>query len=352
MKILWLGTVVNKETEKKIKAISPAANRWQLNFIKALEHNDVYVINISHIIESSWPRGRFFINSVTSRVKNMRQLTVNYLNFYFLREISIALNTILEISRHKKEEYDYIFTYNEALRNKIVALYFRLVFKKPWISILADGKTGGKADLVIFLSENYYKRFQKDKYLLEGGIEDAPEKKNSPSNEKYFLYAGSMTEITGIVNFIELYLSLDIENKIHLYGKPTNEVVRLANNNSKIVLKGFVADNELAEACSNAYAFINPRGEGGDADNTFPSKLLLYLKYGKPIISYKSSSIPSKFEDILFYYRTEEELKKIVNDLKNMDRVLFEKKIFDFQRMNTWDFLVKQLINRLKADRK
>lgn len=351
MKILWLGPVVNKETEKKIKAISPAANRWQYNFIKALERNEADVLNFSYIVESSWPKGRFYVNSKPSNNKNIKQITVNYFNFYFIRELSISFNILTKIVKYRKSDYDYIFTYNESLRNKIVAHFFRSIYKKPWISILADGKTGGKADLVIFLSEDYFSRYNNNKYLLEGGIEDASKEINKITKENYFLYAGSMTEITGIVTFIKLFLSLNIENKLYLYGKPTNEVIRLASNNSRIVLKGFVTDKELAVACNNAYVFVNPRGEGGDADNTFPSKLLLYLKYGKPIISYKSSSIPSKFEDILFYYRSEDELKKIIKDLENIDRELFEKKIHDFQQENTWNFLVNQFIKKLKADR-
>jgi len=352
MRILYLGPLVNKETEKKIKAISPAANRWQLNFIKALQENNVEVLNISHVTESSWPRGRFFVDSKTSKVKNIRQIAVNYLNFYLIRELSISLSSLIKIFKYRKDAFDYIVTYNELLRNKIVAHILRLIFKKPWISILADGKTNGKADLVIFLSEDYYSRYKKNKYLFEGGIEDVSEEVFNTSNGDYFLYAGSMSEITGIVSFIRLYISLNIENELHLYGKPTKEVIRLANNNSKIVLKGFVSDKKLAEACSDAYAFINPRGVGKDADNTFPSKLLLYLKYGKPIISYKSSGISSKFDEILFYYKTEDELKKILNDLKNLDRRLYIKKVVDFQQMNSWNYLVKQFIEKLKANRK
>ena len=349
MKILWLGPVVNKETEKEIKAISPAANRWQYNFIRALKHNDVNVINISHITESSWPRGRFFVDSSTSKLKDIKQITVNYLNFYFLREISISFTTISKIFKYRKNEYDYIFTYNESLRNKIVALFFKLIFKKPWISILADGRTSGKSDLVLFLSEDYYRRYDKKKYLLEGGIESfiKSDETDMTYSENYLLYAGSMTEVTGIVDFIKKYSLLDIKNELHLYGKPTKEVVELSKTNPKIILKGFVSDEELDQACNKAFAFINPRGDNEESNNTFPSKLLLYLRYRKPIISYKSSGIPSKFNDVLIYYNNEDELEKILNNLNTIEREKYSNKIEKFQRVNSWNFLVRIFTNKL-----
>lgn len=348
-KVLWIGPVINPEMVGEYTAVSPAANKWQNEFIQALINNNVEVLNISYIPERTWPFGRLWVNSKFSGVKNIKQLLVNYFNVFYLREYAIAFIIILKVLKNKKEKYEFLFTYNELLRNKIVALVLKKILKIKWVSILADGKTSGKADIVLFLSEDYFNRYRGKKYFLDGGLEELVECSQN-NTDKYILYAGSMTKVTGIEEFIKIYLELDIENELHLYGKPTERIKYLVENHAKIKLKGFVDDKELHDACCKAFAFINPRGNVSEALNTFPSKLLLYLKYGKPIISYEYSGLSKKYKEVLYLYNSKNSLNDVIKKINGIDMVDYKRRLINLQRFNSWDFLVKRFIQYLEKN--
>lgn len=342
-RVLWIGPVIKPEDISKHDAVSPAANKWQYEFIQSLMRNGVDVINVSYITERTWPFGKLWIVSKNSGVHNLNQILIDYLNIKLIREYVIALKVILKVLKPKKINIEYVITYNEILRHKVVAYFLNKFFGIKWISILADGKTSGNANLVLFLSEDYYNRYNGKKYFLDGGLErmiDFSENKN----DNYFLYAGSMTKITGLEEFIKIYLELGIDNELHLYGKPTERIMSLVNNHSKIKIKGFVTDEELHKACCNAFAFINPRGDNSEALNTFPSKLLLYLKYGKPIISYKFSGISKKYDGILLLYDSKMSLKSALTRINEIDKEDYYKKIKKLQENNSWDAIVNRFI--------
>jgi len=51
----------------------------------------------------------------------------------------------------------------------------------------------------------------------------------------------------------------------------------------------------------SAWIYVNPRSLAEESvQNTFPSKILEYLRYGKPILSTKTSGIGSKYDNFYF----------------------------------------------------
>ena len=99
----------------------------------------------------------------------------------------------------------------------------------------------------------------------------------------------------------------------------------------------------------NAFAFVNPRDDKEESNqNTFPSKLLEYISYGKPILSTFSNSLDEEFNNLLLLYNPYNlmSLKEQLNNIKlmNLNELIFHKKKLEiFTIKNSW----KQKTNNL-----
>ena len=174
---------------------------------------------------------------------------------------------------------------------------------------------------------------------------------NKISSKKILLYAGSQSKITGIEEFVKLFSELKEEDyELHIYGKGNNPIIKSALlKDSRIKLFGFVSDAVLDAACFSADAFINPRSSDNEANNTFPSKLLLYLSYRKPIISTDVPGISSKYDPFLFTYDSDDYLsfKNCLLNLKKTDTKMYAEKCESFIFKNSWINLTKKFIEHI-----
>jgi 4'-phosphopantetheinyl transferase EntD len=73
LSILWLGTIATPALESKYKAISPAANKWQYQFIRALIRNKISVLNYTCLLQSTWPRGNLFVSDKFELIQDFEQ---------------------------------------------------------------------------------------------------------------------------------------------------------------------------------------------------------------------------------------------------------------------------------------
>jgi len=351
-KVLWIGTVINNEYAKENVAISPAANVWQLSFIEGLIQNGLKLTIISNIPNRTWPRGKFWIskNKYFSHINGSEIFFVSYLNITWLREIWIGLGTIILIlSKKLYKKVDVCFTYNPIYRHLLPAVFIKLVLNVKWISIVADGFVKGRSHLNLFLSYKYFSDYRGKKYFLDGGLQIINDLDNQIIKNKKLLFAGSITNVTGILEFARVFSKIkNNKYELHIYGNGMNgELVNLARSSSKIFLHGFVTDNELHYASCEAFAFINPRANSHMANTTFPSKLLHYLSYKKPIISAKIESLSPKYNELLIIYENliVSNLTDCFAILESLDRKKFEQKVENFAIENNWNTLVKNLVN-------
>ena len=142
--------------------------------------------------------------------------------------------------------------------------------------------------------------------------------------KKIILFTGNISKLTGIIDFALLFNEISNSNfELHIYGKGYDEILKnLSEKNSSIKIFGFVNDEVLENAMRSAWIYVNPRSISEETlQNTFPSKILEYLRYGKPILSTKSSGIGNKYDSFLFYYNSE------------------DFKIKDFKN-NSWSFIL------------
>ena len=230
---------------------------------------------------------------------------------------------------------------------------------KKWINIVADDIYSDGPDLTVFLSYGYFMQVNlKNKIHIDGGIDSLklPIKNRSyRKSPKIILYAGIINKRNGIEKFALHFNKLNLKDiELHIYGKGNSNLLRkLSLINAKIKLHGFVSKMELEKAMNNCTAFINPKLlkiQGRESD--FPSKILEYLKFGKPVISSKQIGIAPYYNDFLTYYDPDniQSLKDAISsclNLNNEDAKIFRERLQEFQKEHNWNSLAKKLCDTL-----
>lgn len=354
-KVLWIGPIVRPDDVYLFKAQSAAANIWQLGFINGLLKNNLQVIVASYIPFPAWPRGPFWVDSYKGKLdEKVIIVSAGYINLMFFREFYIGISLFFKLFLSKDcilKELNSVITYNPILRHRLIPFILKNLIKRKikWISILADGYVKGNSDKTIFLSHDYYNRFKGPKSFIDGGISETNFSFNKPDYQKKILvYAGSQSKLTGIKDFIDLLLKTNQNDfELNIYGYPSDpDIHKICSNNNKVKQFGFVTDEVLTSACEKAFAFISPRSTNDFANTTFPSKLLYYLQFEKPIISTKTKTLHPKYDHLLFDYDplNEESLVNCLIKLSNMDLEIHALKVKDFKEQNSWQSLVENIV--------
>ena len=122
------------------------------------------------------------------------------------------------------------------------------------------------------------------------------------NNEIVFLYAGKFDVYGGINEIIDSILLIKDENIVfEFYGKDYYQpLIDLSLIDERVKVLGFVTDEELDKACKKATAFLSPREfDFQGTKMIFPSKILFYLKYQKPIISALLPGLSPEYSEVL-----------------------------------------------------
>lgn len=359
-KIFWIGPVVHTENDLSSNAMSPAANKWQLEFIDALLDNRYSVTCLSYIPFQTWPFGKIWVKypDDSKQIKRFNIISAEYINLLFIRELWIVFSILFKLKINKNfTKIDYIFTYNPLLRHRLLANLLKLFRNYKWISIVADDIAKGSPDITVFLSYGYYQRFdKKNKYFLDGGIHSINKTLDLINKEKtkILLYAGAISKWTGIIEFTNIFQDVfeEFNVELHIYGKGNSkEIETIAKRNARIKFFGFVSDEELHIACKKAFAFINPRPVNISlGENNFPSKLLMYLSYIKPILTTKTQGISPDYDNILNYYHDTDTLRYYINKYIS-DDIYYKSQcenILSYVNENSWNKKIKIFLEKIE----
>lgn len=356
-KVLWIGPVIKPEDIRKHPAISPAGNKWQSSFIKALENIGFSVVIFSYLPDPYFPKGRL-IPYYSGNALNNSMMQHSYVNLPFIREKSLAHN--LKKSMHNLNDFDYVITYNGFIPHIKAAKLAISIFHTKWINIVADSDYVKGPDLNVFLSYGFYQKATiENKIHLDGGVEKYIGSEFTPLKKKILLFSGAINKWTGIEEFALDFSQLERDDfELHIFGKgESGHLKTLSSNFKNIILKGFVSEEELDRASKNSFAFINPRPlyiKGGEKN--FPSKILEYLKYGKPIISSRTEGLAPYYDQLLFYYEPSQkaslnDVLNEINSINNDDFCQYQKKLRTFCENHSWNQQAHSLMNEIKGKR-
>jgi len=370
MNFLWLGGVFDEKTVNKFPSMSPASNFWQRGFIDALKNQGHNVQVIGHPLERVWPFGRLFVHAAEATFPDtFTGRSLSYINAPLLRVPVLIMNYWMKARRQIMSvcPQDYLVTFScltkatdwaptiSAARN------LRKLFNIPWICIVADGVSPPGADGYVYLTWGYYNSAEalSPKMHLDGGIPSKCERANDDPSEypKAFMYMGALTQHGGVTFLARSFHRLTDKNvELWVCGRgENNELESLASIDNRIKLMGFVSEAKLDELANMAYAFINPR-PSDFAPNTlnYPSKLLHYLAYGKPVISTWTEGLSPEYRNLLVQVVDETEkglveAMQVVLNMTDKERRSIAIKTEEFNESHAWPRQVDRFIAWLRT---
>jgi glycosyltransferase involved in cell wall biosynthesis len=311
--LLWLGGVFDEDSLLSQPSISPAANRWQSGLIYGLNHHGIRVRSVGHLPEPMWPKGRLKISSRTARLASgFEGELIGYPNIprirmWFLAERYKRMvgSTIRRLGKPAA-----VISYNAYTYNVAAAALANKKYDVPWVCIVADVPES-ESELRVY--DNALKQSELEPNIhLDGtadGVKIDPSNSSDDGSEatqdkrKTILFTGAMNKWAGVDFLVSAFSTLDradIRLQLCGPGKPTAETRQTIASDPRIEFLGLVPEVRLRELSFTADVFANPRPSHipGNESN-FPSKILEYLTYGKPIISTITPGISPEYRDVL-----------------------------------------------------
>jgi glycosyltransferase involved in cell wall biosynthesis len=160
---------------------------------------------------------------------------------------------------------------------------------------------------VVFLSWACFNQWSAGPKLhLDGGVAGLrfdPSRPNDVSvGMKVVLYTGAMNRWGGVDRLVEAFTQVKDRN-VELWACGPGRSARLEaalQRDARLKCLGLVPESQLQELCRQASMFVNPRpsAEPGN-DVNFPSKVLEYLTFGKPVVSTWTGGLGPEYRDVL-----------------------------------------------------
>ena len=321
--ILWFGSLsTSTDVPDNTVAMSPAADRWQRALAKAITEQGVGVEVVSYVARPIWPRGPFTLGA-EARSRSDDGLAVRQIGYRNLPFWRVAALTGARIAaglrRARSGAPRAIVTFNAHPNTTLAAGALRALTKAPWLCLVADlrslspGKARSpmaaaewlalaSADARIYLSAALAPALDRPNDVhVDGGVDAMRE--FTPGRGGTAIYAGALTKGAGVDLAIEAFHSVRHRDAhLTVYGKgDVARVRRLAAGDQRITVKGLVSRVELAAAMASARVLLNPRlPEAPENTGTFPSKVLDYLAFGKPIVSTWTPGLAESYRDLLY----------------------------------------------------
>ena len=367
--VVWVGPLVSEETMLTHPAVSAANNRWQSELIQSLSSLDSRVTCVSYITEQLWPKGRRILSVPRDGALpvGIRGQLGAYLNLpglklptLFISLFCLTLNSVIGMRRPKC-----LVSYNVHSPVVLACYLLSRRLNIPWICILADPprpralelaaeKLIGWADGLVYLSYVEYLQSRAPMKLHMDGAVSRPLAQTSDCIQlKTLLFAGGLYPHTGLELLIEAFgLITDPDARLWVCGfGPTSAIEEAADRDTRIVFYGLVSEEELTRLSSLASVFVNPRPSSFQENSrNFPSKLLYYFRYGKPIVSTLTPGMAPEYESHLIIVGDEsprglaEALSRAL-DMSPADRATYRNSIRSWvQSEKSWDSQASRLL--------
>lgn len=367
MSILFIGTIISKEHEKRLKrmGISPnpsgVVQRYYLDGLRMIHNEEISVISSARV--KSYVTNKILkVNDENYCNGDIQIHSKGFLNLPLIgfaqREIRVVSACTLWAKKHKNyKNYVYVYSVHSpflkaAHEIKKIAPNTEIILIVPDLPMYMMGGNGKLRHLLKLLDGRRINALLKevDKYLLytrqmaealslsddkwivvEGLIDTKKIKKNNNENKYICMYAGSLLEQYGIRKMIKAFSKLSNEYKLYLYGNPTEIENYLddINKSDNVVYKGLITPDEAFEAMREATLLLNPRPSDLELTKySCPSKTFEYMASGTPVLMCRLPGLPREYFDYIYFFDDESEkgfLKKMEDILSKDYKELREK---------------------------
>ena len=317
MNLLFLMLVFKEEAVRLQDVASHASNAWMVGLCRALLAHDVNLRTVGHEPARVWPLGRHLLPGDPEHLSTgFTQHLVRFLNVPLLRHFFLAIGYRKALCQELAECGELIVCTYNPLPWQVYAAKAAVRKGAQWISFVLDDdgvarqgwnrylKQTRMADGHVFVSQWAYEQAPvRNKLLMEGGVEawrgdEVDRRSRVPS----VMYAGLFSRSAGmeeLLALIEATARQDVEFWICGRGV-CPELSRRAVQDQRIKLLGFLSEEELDQRLRSAWVLVNPRSVTHEESlMNFPSKLLRYLSYGKPVVTVWTPGIPAEYRKVL-----------------------------------------------------
>lgn len=366
-KILWLEGIFDEPTINAFPATSPAVNFWHAGFVKALEAAGCEVTLIGHAHDRIWPRGRALVRSGDAALApGFTGKIAGYLNLPFLRGSSQEWNYLRLVKAHVAAHGrpDYVYTFNDTPATP-AARYLSGTLGVPWIYIAGDGPVLPGADGYLYQNWVYFESPEAPgpKIHLDGGLplmDPLATGVEEGDRVHALMYMGALTEHGGAVELTRAFHSLgDPGIELWITGRGSNEeIARLASQDPRIKLHGFVNQEQLHRLASRARVFANPRPTAFAPNKlNYPSKLLHYLAYGRPVLSTFTDGLSPDYREVLIPIEQESDagLATAIRQALLMDDASYAEwceRVDKFKLSRAWSAQTSRLLDWMQRELK
>jgi glycosyltransferase involved in cell wall biosynthesis len=200
------------------------------------------------------------------------------------------------------------------------------------------------------------------KLHLDGGVrservQDLTDLQNC--GQKTVVYSGVYDEgYGGLTRLFEIFAAVtDQTCRFVLTGKDAKgNLKRYLRHEPRAEYCGFVARDVLQRIHAQATVFVNPRPSDAPENRmTFPSKLLEYLSYGKPVVSTWTEGLAPEYRDVLLVPEgnTPEAFARLIDEALNCscdERNALQRRIATWAASHTWEEQAKRLVAFLSTN--
>lgn len=354
----------------RYRGISQATSNWVSGLMRGVESAGGSITAFAHVQSGLWPKGNLFPGRQEDLEPSVSQVLVRYGNIPGIRRIWLSKAIVRAIKKHIKRHGvpDVLFTYNLYPHYVDAAKAISETFGVPWIPIILDlddpepdnwsefNRLAKPAAGAIFLSWwGYCNAPCHQKLHLDSGGRTSALGAVAKQDRavKNIVYAGKFTDYGGTGLLVETIKKVqDQDVRFILCGKGDAEPLKeLARTDKRVVIKGFVSDEELALICGDADVFINPRPlEFQDSKMIFPSKILFYLEYGVPIVSTWTPGLSPDYREVLVVpeHSDAESLARSISQVlgwTDIERNEYKSRTDRFLAKRTWAWQGKRLLD-------
>lgn len=312
--------------DRKGSGITPAARRWIFGFTGGMRTNGKQIFFLGHEITSFYPKGSLLPGENKDLIFQGNSFIVKYLNVFLIRWLSLQISYKYSYSRSIKKwgDFEYFYSYNASSNQIALGNYIKKNYDKTkWVLIILDYDADTKnlksfknktkaVDYFVFLSNWAFLNFPvKNKFLLEGGVNEIDVdlryeeqrrllNNNSKTEAKIILYSGMFSRWGGLNLLLDAFKKIEGNYELWICGFGVNSYLdSMTKKDIRIKNFGVVSEAELEKISLMTSVFVNPRPLNIQGNNmNFPSKLLEYLSYCKPVISTKTLGIPEEYYKI------------------------------------------------------
>lgn len=360
--IYWSGNIYRDGSYPYSPAISPAASDWQGRLTAALSGVGRKVLPLSSMDHRAFPFGPLIAHPNQAMFAE-NAVVYPYLNLPLLKTRSIARSLVNAAQRAARASGapEFFITYNAYPEHLAAGPAIKRALNARWVVIVADSIDLGLhwerfpgilscIDGIICLSHAAYVSCPKSvKLHLDGGIELVRERFRQEAVQTNsclkILYSGSFERWGGLSLLLDALSivpkSLNFELHVAGHGRRNSGLARAIEADTRVKFHGTLSHFQLNMLCREVNAFINPRPNMSDNKFNFPSKLLHYLAFGKPIISTRTPGVSNSYDEVLLMCdptpkALAEQICRVVHMPANEFNDL-NSRILKFVEKNTWE---------------